>query len=71
MRKATTIMFGEWLPDLAALGNPGTSDVENVRAEQGYYRSSSRLSAFTDALASPILGGIWARDHQPETQRFL
>lgn len=56
------VPFGEWLPDLPPLGNPGALEARNVIAEAGSYRPLRSLVAYTDALAEPILAVFWAQD---------
>ena len=70
MEKPLTVMFGDWLPDLASLGSPGTPEIENASAQQGYYRSHTGITKFTTALVDPILGGIWARTPTGEAAVF-
>lgn len=56
------IPFGEWLPDLPALDNPGATNVRNVIPARGSYRPLRQPVAFTDALATPARGGFAALD---------
>lgn len=56
------VPFGEWLPDLPPLGNPGALEARNVIAEAVSYRPLRSLVEYTDALGSTILGVFWAQD---------
>ncbi len=56
------IPFGEWLPDLPPLGNPGALEARNVIAEAASYRPLRALVEYTDALGEEILGVFWAQD---------
>lgn len=53
--------FGEWLPDLPALNNPGALVSKNCIAQLHSYRSLRSLQSFTNALTSAVLGSVWAR----------
>jgi hypothetical protein len=55
----TSIQFGEWLPDLPALGNPGLVRAENVFPSDGAYEAFPIATASALAtLPSVPLGGI-------------
>lgn len=53
------IRFGEWLPDLPDLDNPGLLTAQNALFLEGAYRPFKALgSSGLDALASEPLGGL-------------
>lgn len=58
----TVIRFGEWLPDLAPLGNPGLIEATNVVPSATGYLPMRGLVAVTDALDDRPLGAIQALD---------
>lgn len=53
--------FGEWLPDLPALANPGSTIAKNCIPRGKSFGQLRDLQAFTTALTGVCLGGIWAR----------
>lgn len=55
------IPFGEWLPDQAALNNPGTAYINNVFPSATSYRPVGSPQAISDALSGPARGGISAQ----------
>lgn len=59
MREADGIVrFGEWLPDLPALNNPGLTEAKNVIPTDTVYKSFLPVSGTGDALASTPYGGL-------------
>ena len=51
--------FGEWWPDLPALGNPGLTEAQNVLYYEGSYKQFQPLALTGyDDLPSEPLGGI-------------
>lgn len=56
------IPFGEWLPDLPALDNPGATIARNVIPDVKSYRSFPSLAQYSTALDSRAQGAIIARD---------
>ena len=72
MIRSQTIGFGEWLPDLAALGNPGTSHIVNAEGHEGFYSSVKGLKPFIDtALPSAPRGAIWGRSPMGDVAFFV
>ena len=65
------IPFGEWLPDLPDLSNPGALIAKNVigLAGDNYGPLRSPVS-FTDALASACLGSFWVQDKADQVYNF-
>ena len=62
MLQERAIPFGEWLPDLAALGNPGMpKGSTNFSGHEGFHSSRKVLKPFTDALPSIPRGAIWGQ----------
>lgn len=56
--------FPEFLPDLPALNNPGTTVAENVIPAGASYKSVPDLANYSDALNSAARGAFAARDPQ-------
>ncbi len=56
------LQFGEWLPDLADFGNPGSLSALNVIPSQSGYRPFKSLSAQSNALTDRCQGAFAARD---------
>jgi hypothetical protein len=56
------IPFGEWLPDLPSLNNPGATVAKNVLPDIKSYRPFQKLTTYSNALASRCQGAIIARD---------
>jgi hypothetical protein len=56
------IPFGEWRPDMAEFGNPGSLTVKNVIPAKESYRPFPNLSAITNALTARCQGAHGARD---------
>lgn len=57
-----TVEFGEFLPDLPPLANPGALEARNVIAELRSYRPLRSLVTISDALTGPAVGSYWALD---------
>jgi hypothetical protein len=55
------IMFGEWLPDLADLDNPGLTEAKNVVFTDSAYRPFNTLLGAGNALGSRPLGALEAQ----------
>jgi hypothetical protein len=56
------IPFAEWLPDAAALGNPGSLTIVNAVPGVTSYKPFKSLEAATDALGARPRGAFSARD---------
>ena len=57
---AQVIEFGDWLPDLAPLKNPGAITARNVVPKiDGNYCSLNDLASFSNALGNVCLGAFW------------
>ncbi len=56
------IPFGDWLPDQAALENPGASHILNVIPFRAHYRPLRGLSVLTNALDNRAQGAIATQD---------
>lgn len=56
------IEFGQYLPDLRELGNPGATIARNVIPEIDGYRDLPALSSFSNALTAYARGAIGVRD---------
>lgn len=59
--------FGEWLPDLPELGNPGTLVATNVIPDRISYRPFPGLAVQTNALTARPLGVFSANDASANT----
>lgn len=57
-----TIPFGEWVPDLPPLRNPGALEARNVISEAQSYRSLPSLVPLEAALPAPAVGYFWTFD---------
>jgi hypothetical protein len=44
MIKPTTLKFGEWLPDQAALSSPGVTEAQNIQPHGTGFRSWGSLA---------------------------
>lgn len=55
------VQFGEWLPDLPDLDNPGSTTVLNVYPGENCYRPFRALSGYTSALTARCRGAFTAR----------
>jgi hypothetical protein len=60
---STIIPFGEWLPDLPDLANPGATVAKNVVPDAGSYRSFPKLTVYSDSIGGVCKGAIVARDN--------
>lgn len=56
------LLFGEWLPDLPALGNPGLVEARNVIPVEESYTDFAELSPSGSTLAAACLGAFAAVD---------
>jgi hypothetical protein len=56
------IKFGEWLPDLPSLENPGALIAKNVIPRSTSYGPLSNITAYTDAITARCQGAISVRD---------
>src|SRR5687768_2583196 len=57
------IPFGEWLPDLPDLANPGATVAKTVVPDAGSYRSFPKLNTYSDSIGGVCIGAIVARDN--------
>ena len=56
------VRFGEFLPDLSELGNPGATHAQNVIPHQGTYRPFPTLAIDSNALTARARGAIAVQD---------
>ena len=64
----TTISFGEWLPDQAALGNRGVTNVNNLVPYGGGYRPLAAMAAYSSSsLDARCQGATAAQDANGNT----
>lgn len=56
------IDFGNWMPDLPDLSNPGCLEARNVLPRPGGYGQMKNLASFSGALNSVCLGAVWMPD---------
>lgn len=64
------IPFGEWLPDLADLSNPGVTIAKNVMPHLESYRSMPALSVTTDALTAACQGAVAYSDKDGNSEVY-
>lgn len=70
MPEEITLEFGEWMPDLPAMRNPGITIAKNVIPDAIGYRQFKSLSSFTNALAGACLGAVWVQDSGGTVHNF-
>jgi len=68
--QAQFIPFGEWLPDLPEIDNPGAIIAKNVIPEVQGYRPFPSISDYSDALAGPCIGTFWTVDQNGLISNF-
>ena len=56
------VSFGEWLPDLPPLNNPGLTEAKNVIPSDKVYKSFLPVTGIGDALSAGPIGGVSAVD---------
>ena len=64
------IPFGEWLPDVAALGSPGALRAANCFPGPTGYKPAKSLQVTTNALAARARGAISAKDKAGTAYQF-
>lgn len=64
------IPFGDWLPDLGSVDNPGATIAKNVLPQIRGYGQLKSLATFTDALGSACLGALWTIDDAGGVHNF-
>lgn len=64
------VPFGEWLPDLPPLDNPGALVAKNVIPEVTFYRPLHSLSSFSNALTNVCLGAFWLQGSDNTVYNF-
>lgn len=57
------IEFGEWLPDLPPLENPGATEAKNVIPHGASYKQFTGLSVYSSALGARCQGAASGRDN--------
>lgn len=65
------IPFGEWLPDMPELANPGASVAKNVVPDANSYRSFPKLNTYTSSIGGICKGAIVARDNAGNYYNFV
>lgn len=65
------VQFGEFLPDLDPLENPGCLEALNCIPEQGYYRQLNSLISYTDAITPTPHNGFWVQNSAGAIYTFL
>ncbi len=60
-REPQIIEFGEWMPDLPALANPGALLAKNCMPELSSYRHFNGLAPFANAIEEMVVGSYWLR----------
>ena len=64
------VRFGEFLPDLSELGNPGATHAQNVVPHQGTYRPFPTLAINSNALTARARGAIAVQDKSSTVNMF-
>lgn len=62
--------FGEWLPDLPAISNPGSTLALNVMPHQGSFLQMKSLSVTSDALSAACRGAASMSDKDGNTEDY-
>lgn len=65
------VPYGEYLPDLPALGNPGATVAKNVLPAANSYRPMPSLTTFSAALAAAPMGGFSVRDKAGNVYNYV
>ena len=64
------IPFGDWLPDLPELSNPGALVAKNVVGYIDHYGPVRSPVSFSDALADVCLGSFWVQSRTDQVYNF-
>lgn len=64
------IPFGEWLPDLPDLANPGATEAKNVIPHMGSYLPFRSLVVTSSALTAACQGAVAMSDKDGNTEAF-
>jgi hypothetical protein len=64
------VAFGDWMPDVAALGNPGTSKAVNCVPGPNSYQPIGRLAPSTGALPARPRGAISGKDSNGDVHQY-
>jgi hypothetical protein len=70
MIKPTTLKFGEWLPDQAALSLPGSSNAVNVQPHGTGFRSWGSIAVDSTALTARARGAVAMIDADSNVRMF-
>lgn len=70
MPKFKVLPFGEWLPDLPPLGNPGVVTATNVIPAATSYRPMPSLTVYSGALGARCQGAFACRDSAGNVYTF-
>lgn len=62
--------FGEWLPDMPVLNNPGASNIDGVFPMVGHYRPMRSIVAYSNALTARAQGMFSMRDKDGNVTTF-
>lgn len=62
--------FGEWLPDRAAHGNPGSTQAKNCLPNIASYQSLPSLAPYSTALTAACLGNFWMQGSDDTYYQF-
>ena len=65
-----SLPFGEWLPDLPAISNPGSTLALNVLPHQGSFLQMHALASTTNALSASCRGAASMSDKDGVTEDF-
>ena len=70
MIKPTTLKFGEWLPDQAALSSPGVTEAQNIQPHGTGFRSWGSLATDSTALSAKARGAVAMIDGDANVRMF-
>ena len=70
MIKPTTLKFGEWLPDQAALSLPGVTHAQNIQPHGTGFRSWGSLATDSTALTAKARGAVAMIDGDANVRMF-
>lgn len=65
-----TLNFGEWLPDLPDLDNPGVTEAKNILPAKNSYKPLNAVSQITDAIDNRCRGAATVRDKTGNVYNF-
>ena len=70
MTTNTDLSFGEWMPDMPDIANPGVTLAQNVIPHVGGYRQFSALATNSSALTTAAIGAASFSDDSGNTESY-